>query len=71
MFFSQGDKNNMILRLFSVNSNIDNYVLHVDRDSEELLRKNNQVDMILTIVYYKTMSVFLQVRKNVSCYCSF
>ena len=71
MFFFQGDKNNMILRLFSVNSNIDNYVLHVDRDSEELLRKNNQVDMILTIVYYKTMSVFLQVRKNVSCYCSF
>ena len=71
MFFFQGDKNNMILRLFSVNSNIDNYVLHVDRDSEELLRKNNQVYMILTIVYYKTMSVFLQVRKNVSCYCSF
>ena len=37
----------MILRLFSLNSNIVNYVLNSDRDSEELLRKNSQIDMIL------------------------
>ena len=38
----------MMLRLFSFNSDIINYVLHFDRDSEDLLRKNRQVYMILT-----------------------
>ena len=37
----------MMLRLFSFNSNIINYVLNFDRDSEDLLKKNKQVDMIL------------------------
>ena len=45
--FFQREKNSIILRLFSFNSNIVNYVLNFDRDSEELLRKNSQIDMIL------------------------
>ena len=46
--FFQREKNSMSLRLFSFNSNIVNYVLHFDRDGEEFIRKNSQVDMILT-----------------------
>ena len=42
----------MMLRLFSFNSNIINYVLNFDRDSEDLLRKIIQVDMMLTKKMY-------------------
>ena len=55
----------MMLRLFSFNSNIINYVLKFDQDSEDLLRKNSQVDMMLT------EKKFLQEGKHASCYWSF
>ena len=54
----------MMLRLFSFNSNTINYVLNFDRDSEDILRKNSQVDMILT----KQVKIFSQVGKHASCY---
>ena len=55
----------MMLRLFSFNSNIINYILQFDRDSEDLLRKNSQVDMKLTKIK------ILEEGKHTSCYWSF
>ena len=55
----------MMLRLFSFNSNIINYILKFDLDSEDLLRKNSQVDMKLTKIK------ILQQGKHASCYWSF
>ena len=55
----------MMLRLFSFNSNIINYILKFDRDSEDLLRKNSQVDMKLTKIK------ILQEGIHTSCYWSF
>ena len=63
--FVQREKNSMMSRLFSFTSNIINYLLKFDRDSEDLLRKNSQVDMKVTKEKKK-----LQEGKHASCYWS-